>query len=110
MNIMTEQTENFLGAALLLAFFLMVGVGVFFLVRGGVRWESFQKLLQEGDYTREKKSADHALSAVYWPVVTAIYLAYSLITFNWAWSWIIWCVAAVLFPAVAALVKAVRGR
>ncbi|MCD8115806.1 MAG: helix-turn-helix transcriptional regulator [Oscillospiraceae bacterium] len=107
---MTERAEDFPGVVLLLAFFLIVGAGVFFLVRGGVRWESFQKLLQEGDYTREKKSASHALSAVYWSVVTAIYLAYSLITFKWAWSWIIWCVAAVLYPAVVALASAVRKR
>ena len=57
---------------------LLVAVGVFFLVRTCVMFGSFQKLLEEGDYTREKKAAEkrnETVNTVYWCVVTAIHLA-----------------------------------
>ena len=41
---------------------------------------------------------------VYWMLALAGYLAYSFITNDWHRSWIIWPVAAVLFPAVTALI------
>ena len=34
---------------------VIVGIGVIFLIRGGIIWASFEKLLQEGDYSRRKK-------------------------------------------------------
>ena len=34
---------------------VIVGIGVVFLIRAGIIWASFEKLLQEGDYTRAKK-------------------------------------------------------
>ena len=66
----------------------------------------FQHLLEEGDYTGEKKMTvkkNENLSKVYWCVVLAIYLGYSFITMNWHTSWIIWPCAGVLFGAVWAI-------
>lgn len=89
--------------------FIFVGIGVLFFIRGGVVWASFEKLLQEGDYSKQKKenrSVVASVSAAYWLVATAIYLAYSFATDNWHNSWIVWPVAGVLYPAVIAIVNA----
>lgn len=96
--------ENELLMALMLALsFVIAGIGCMFLIRSGIVWASYQKLLQEGDYTREKKKDSvfsSAFSGAYWLIVTAIYLGYSLPTNNWHYSWVIWVVAGVLFPAI----------
>lgn len=92
---------------------LLVAVGVFFLVRTCVVFGSFQKLLEEGDYTREKKASEkrnETVTTVYWCVVTAIYLGWSFHTMDWQRTWIIWPCAAVLFGAVLAVSNAVRRK
>ncbi len=95
------------------ALLAIVGVGVWLIVRASIRRGSCAILLEEGDYTREKKEqarSTRTLSAVYWGVVTAGYLAYSFITMDWQRSWIVWPVAAVLYGAVIAVYTAVRKR
>ena len=87
---------------------VLAGVGVLFLVRVGIPWASFEKLLQEGDYSKEEKSRlpiTGAVSTVYWLTAVAIYLAWSFATDGWKTTWIVWPVAGVLFPAVLALVR-----
>ncbi len=87
----------------------VAGLGVVFFVRGGIVWASFEKLLQEGDYTRQKKKrqpAASALSTAFWMTAVAAFLAYSFVTEDWKRSWIILAVAGVLFPAVMALFHA----
>ena len=49
-------------------------------------------------------------SAVYWLVMTAIYLAYSFTTMDWRHSWIIWPVAGVLFAAITTILNAMRNK
>ena len=74
---------------------------------------SHQKLLEEGDYTRENKQLDRrigALPGIYWSLAMAVYLAVSFLTGRWDTSWIVWPVAGVLFPALLAVARAVvRG-
>ena len=64
-------------------------------------------LLQQGEYSVKSKSNKtlQTVTKVYWLVITAIYLAYSFITFNWAISWIIWPVAGVIFAAIQAIAE-----
>lgn len=81
----------------------LIGIGVNFIVKTCIIWESFDKLLQEGEYSKRKKKekiASSKVNTIYWSVVTAGYLAYSFISYKWHFSWIIWPVAAVLYPAV----------
>ena len=35
--------------------FVFAGIGIFFFVSSGIVWASFEKLLQEGDYSKVKK-------------------------------------------------------
>ncbi len=81
---------------------VIVAIGVYQFVSGGVIWESFQKLLQEGDYTPDAKRVNKNIGSVYWPVVVAVYLGYSFITNDWARSWVIWPVAGILWAAISA--------
>lgn len=67
------------------------------------------RLLEEGDYTREKKenprrSLGGVITTVYWLLVTAFYLIY-LFAFpkEGVWVWLIWVIAGVLYGAVAAV-------
>ena len=86
----------------------LAGVGVLFLVAVGIPWASFEKLLQEGEYSREEKSrlpVTGAVSTAYWLTAVAVYLAWSFATGGWNTTWIVWPVAGVLFPAVLAVVR-----
>lgn len=92
---------------------ILVASGVFLFVWSGMIWDSYLKLLEEGDYTIQKKMEDKrnaSLSKAYWGIVTAIYLAYSFITFDWHISWIVWPCAAVLFAAVIGIAEMVRKK
>ncbi len=88
--------------------FMAVATGVFFIVRVGITNSGYNVLLEKDRYSREKKiNVGNSLVAmgIYWSIITAVYLGYSFITFNWHISWIIWVVAAVLSPAVILIVN-----
>ena len=88
----------------------VLAVGVFLFVWSGCIQGSFQKLLQEGDYTSEKKSLNKKTSffpGVYWCLVTAIFLCFGFSTDNWKFSGLIWPVAALLFVVIHGIIRAV---
>ena len=104
----TEELRYCVAVSTLL---VIVAFGVWMIVRAGIRRGSCSILLQEGDYSKEKKTeqkSTQTLSAIYWGVVTAGYLAYSFITNNWQRSWIVWPVAGVLYGAVIAIYSSVH--
>lgn len=91
----------------------IVAVAVLMFVNVGVKWASMQKLLQEGDYTREKKKASSltgAIATIYWLLTTAIFLGYSFITDDWGRSWIVWPVAGVLYGAIAVICRLIEAK
>lgn len=88
--------------------FMSVAAGTFLIVNSGIINSGYNVLLEKDRYSREKKiNVGNSLVAmgIYWSIVTALYLGYSFITFNWHISWIIWVVAAVLSPAVILIVN-----
>ncbi|MCQ2080505.1 MAG: helix-turn-helix domain-containing protein [Lachnospiraceae bacterium] len=81
----------------------MVAVGVNLIMRGSTLMEAYDMLLEEGNYTEEKKAEvkkSEAWTSVYWGIVTAGYLAWSFITKDWGFTWIVWPVAGVLYGTV----------
>ncbi|MCI8559998.1 MAG: helix-turn-helix transcriptional regulator [Dorea sp.] len=111
MMIFTE--EDFMLTIALCVLLIVVSVGVYFFVIAGIRWESMQKLLQEGDYTIDNKKSETAFEPVckvYWLIVTAIYLGCSFYTEAWEISWIVWPVAGVLFAAVKVIYVASKRK
>ena len=84
----------------------MIAAAVFLFVKAGMIQKSYEQLLEEGDFTREKKTFQRKnanVIKIYWCVITAIYLGISFVTMRWDSTWIIWPVAAVLFGAVEAI-------
>lgn len=87
---------------------LMVAFAVNMFIRVGMIKESYDCLLQEGDYTSSKKANKPVMGRVgkiYWMTAVAIYLAISFVTEDWSRSWIVWPVAGVLFPVVISITK-----
>lgn len=106
--IINADSDLFLTIMLSLSF-LIAGVGVICFIKTGVIWASYEKLLQEGEYSKENKerpSFSAAIYTAYWLIASAVYLGYSLSSNNWGQSWIIWVVAGVIFPAVIAITNA----
>lgn len=106
--IINADSDLFLIIMLSLSF-LIAGVGVICFIKTGIIWASYEKLLQEGEYSKENKerpSFSAAIYTAYWVIATAVYLGYSLSSNNWGQSWIIWVVAGVIFPAVIAITNA----
>lgn len=112
-GLMWDEENDLLLTIMLAVTLVLVGIGVVFLVHNGIIWASYEKLLQEGDYSIEKKSRvsmTSAISSAYWLTATAVYLAYSLTTNEWKYSWVIWVVAGVLYPALLAIINAIGKR
>lgn len=86
-----------------IALFALVSTGVMLFIKAVMVHDSFNKLLQQGDYTPQKKEAvkrNKKVAGVYWSVVVTVYLAWSFAFDTWGRSWIIWPCAAVLYGAV----------
>ena len=97
-----SENEMLVVAALALLM-VIVGVGTGMFIVAGTQNASMQKLLKEGEFTEKEKSRTDVKEAVgfcYWGVLTAIYLAVSLLTDRWDLSWILFAVGGVLFPVV----------
>lgn len=91
----------------------LVAIGTYFIVRSAAKMKAMNQLLEEEDYTRQKKHENKKMSGpvtVYWLIATAIYLAWSFTTNDWDRTWIIWPVVGVLFPAFFAIVNGIRKK
>lgn len=91
---------------------LLVAAGAFLLVNTCTRFGAFQLLLEQGEYTRQKKWEERqndAVSTLYWCAVTAGYLAWSFLSGAWHITWVVWPVAGVFYGVVEAIL-ALRRR
>ncbi|MDY2628778.1 MAG: helix-turn-helix transcriptional regulator [Lachnospiraceae bacterium] len=92
---------------------VMVAAAVYLLIWSGSIHGNYDKLLQQGDYTVEKKEQNRKngfFPGIYWCTVTAVYLGISLYFSNWSRSWIIWPVAGVLFAAFMGIINTVTAK
>lgn len=103
----------YISAVCALLLFVSVGCAVF--VYGGTYYSAIEKLLEQGEYSPDKKSKKHiksTLSAIYWLIVTAVALIYTYSPSGnrqIKYSWMIWVIAGVLY-GVAALMFDVIGK
>lgn len=94
---------------------VIVAFATYHLVRHYGPHNAVNKLLNEGEYsykisrpsqTSEERKAQlkkaDKIDTIYWALVTAIYLGYSLITRDWGRSWMIWPIAGVLSVSIDA--------
>ena len=92
---------------------VLVALGVFLIIKSIMTMETYNHLLEEGDYTPEKKveaKKNANISTIYWCSVVVIYLLWSFLTMDWHITWIIWPVAGILFGAVCALANIIRTK
>lgn len=78
----------------------IVAVGVYILVKNNIKKESYNVLLQEGSYTKEKKRIKPTIdlvTSIYWSLIVLIYLWNSFSFNSWNRSWIIFIVGAILY-------------
>ena len=100
---------------------LIVAIGVYFIIKASIPWESMKKLLQEGDYSvaekdkkRRRKVVVGPVSGIYWMVVTAIFLVFVMtqrnMSFSHAFVPAFWSVSGILFVAVVIVCKMIEDR
>ncbi|WP_282926177.1 permease prefix domain 1-containing protein [Helcococcus kunzii] len=85
-----------------------IAIGVFFIVKHTMRYSATSKLLQLEDYSPENKKANNVIggiAAIFWTLMTTIYLIYSFLTNDWGRSWIIWPIAGIVFGFIATIVN-----
>ena len=85
---------------------VMCAVGVKLIVLTCIKQGGFDRLLEEGDYTRINKRASK-YDGVYWAIATAVYLIWSFATMRWQLTWIVWPVAGILYAAYLEIMKAI---
>ena len=92
----------------------MVAIGLAVTTRAGWSASASSTLLQEEDEEDEDPEYStnpvvRAIAGVYWPVMAAIYLAWSFLTGDWHISWVLWPVAGVLYAGLSGLSVALRS-
>lgn len=90
--------------------FAFVAAGVYLFITAGVRRGAYNILLGKGKraFNRSKKDKRiSVISAIYWPVVTSVYLGWSIVTMNWGFTWVVWPIAGILFGGISAAVSLV---
>lgn len=83
--------------------FAAISVATALFIKAGMTMDAYKQLLQQGDYTSQRKDAkkkSEKIAGVYWSVVLAAYLAWSFISFDWHNTWIIWPCATVLYGGI----------
>ena len=95
--------SDFLMVCMVCVLLLLVGIAVFLFILVGMLAENCDKLLQEGDYTPERKRSA-PIAAIYWLTVTAIFLCRGFWTNQW--DGFLWPVAAVVFTLVMVVYRA----
>ena len=99
-------SDSVAGGIGMIVLLTLVAIAVAIFISSGSKTASFE-------YSKEKKEKSSVTTTIvvsYWLIATTIYLAYSLATNDWGYSWIVWVVAGVLFPAVIAITNAFAKR
>ena len=88
------------------AMLITIAIGVKMIVLTCIRHDGYDKLLEEGDYTRLNKRAGK-YDGIYWAIALAVYLGWSFVTNRWEFTWIVWPIAGVLYVAYHEIMKAI---
>ena len=103
-----ENTPGYIYCLCVGILLIVVALAVNIIVRVMVINNSFDILLQEGDFTPEEKRIQRKIGpwpGIYWCLVTALYLFLSFKDMNWETTWVVWPVARLLFAAFSGIVR-----
>ncbi len=99
------EHQNQLMLTGLVALFVMVASGVYLIVNTSIIWGSYQMLLEEGDYSRQKKQVARKIGGIYWGIISAAYLLISFLTGAWNMTWVIWVIAGIVYSVLENVLK-----
>jgi len=108
-----EVGGEFAVMLLVVGLLLAIAVAVGLFVSAGSKMETYDKLLNEGDYTKQHKAENSfagKISGPYWLLAVVIYLTWSFITNDWGSTWIVWPIAGVLFALISAVSSLITKR
>lgn len=107
-DVMTGNQVDSLMMLLVSGTLFLIGVGVYCFIHTNIIKESYEVLLQDGDYTPARKAGRQILdrfSAAYWLTAALIYLCYSFITNNWEQSWVVWVIAGIFYAIIEVILS-----
>lgn len=96
---------------------VLIAIGVFLFVRVGTCQAGYERMMQEGEYTMEKRKRKKRwerktlrVTGIYWLTVSAVFFGYGFITLDWGKSWIIWPMALILYGIVYVVLRGMQER
>jgi len=94
---------------MLMVMLLIIATGVYLLIPVSTKYEAYNRIIQEGNFATRKKiertKRIEKFAVFYWPLLTAVYLGWSLWTMHWGITWIVWPVGSILFVALIGLME-----
>lgn len=102
---------NFLPQLLVAGLLALVAIATALFITSGVKLGAYDKLLNEGDYSKRKKAEANymqPIAEIYWMVVVVGYLSWSFIGYAWGISWVVWPIAGVLYATISSIVSVAR--
>lgn len=105
-----EGIANEIGVIILL---MIVAAAVYLFITSGVIRESYEHLLQIGDYSQEKKKEDKVISAVaaiVWPLAAAIFLFSGFVYHSWGICWVVFPITGILFGMFCSAYSIIKGK
>lgn len=91
---------------MLVLMFVIIGAALYLMIPNVIEHNTYNLIIGEGDFSPQKleeTKRGEKFGAFYWPLVTAIYLGWSLITMNWGITWVVWPIAGVAFAGFVGL-------
>lgn len=85
---------------------ILVGLGVYRIIKTAVLNDLCEQLLQTGEYTEARKRTTkkyNNIFSAYWMIIVIAYLVVSFLTKRWDITWLIWPVAGILFAIINTL-------
>ena len=86
--------------------FFMIAFGVYVIIPVSGQYDAYNTVLSDVNAPKNPRARRaEKLAAFYWPLMSAIYLGWSLWTMEWNLTWVIWPVAGILFAALVGLME-----
>jgi len=93
---------------MLIVLILIIAAGIYIIAPVTTKYDAYGNILKDTCIETEKSQRTkraEKLAAFYWPLLTAVYLGWSLWTMDWGVTWIVWPVGAVFFAALVGLME-----